>query len=238
MKQKNILFGCDITNNTDGRACIIAEAGINHDGSFDKAKKLIEVAANAKCTCVKFQTFKTEEVSSVHSMGSSYMKKGSREGETPYDLSKRLELSYDEQRELFKYSDHLGIPWISSFFDGDSLAFLVELGVPVLKVASGMITDFPLLKEAAKAKLPMILSTGMATMEEIDSTVFFLREHGVKELYLMHCVSWYPADYDDMNIRTVDTLFRRCNIPVGLSDHTLGICVPTGSRARGVKLFD
>jgi sialic acid synthase SpsE len=240
MKQKNILFGKNIMNFTDGDACIIAEAGINHDGSFDKAKRLIDVAAASGCTCVKFQTFRNKKVNSLQADAarSPYMKKGFKENESLFDVGVRLEFSFEEQRELFNYAASVGIPFISSHFDEESLGFLVGLGVPVLKVASGEMTNFPLLKEAAMTGIPMIVSTGMASLDEIDETVSFLQEHGCRELYLMHCVSWYPAKIDDMNIRVIDTLHERYNIPVGLSDHTLGISVSAGARARGVKFFE
>ncbi len=238
MENNNTLFGQNILNHTDGSSCIIAEAGINHDGHFDKARKLIDIAAKAKCTCVKFQTVNTDKTLSVNAISASYIEKGSKEGETFYQLGKRLELSYDEQGELFNYSKLQGIPFISSHFDETSLEFLVELGVPVLKVASGELTNFPLLKKAANTGLPMIVSTGMADIEEIDEVYNFLKGHGVKQLFLMHCVSWYPAKVDMMNIRVIDTLFEKYNIPVGLSDHTIGISVATGARARGVKLFE
>jgi N,N'-diacetyllegionaminate synthase len=238
VKEKNTLFGKNLLNGSDGDACIIAEVGVNHDGSFNKAKKLIDIAAEAKCTCVKFQTFKTEAHMSVNSIASSYITHGSKKGESFYKLAKRLELSYDEQRELFSYAQRIGIPWISSFFDEESLEFLVDLGVSVLKVASGEITNFPLLGKAVKKKIPMIISTGMASMEEIDEVFSFLRSYKAKEIYLMHCVSWYPAKIDDMNIKVIDTLFNKFNVPIGLSDHTLGINVAIGARARGVKLFE
>jgi len=238
VKEKNILFGKNLLNGSDGAACIIAEVGVNHDGSFNKAKKLIDIASEAKCTCVKFQTFKTEKHMSKNSIASSYITHGSKKGESFYKLAKRLELSYDEHRVLFNYAHRIGIPWISSFFDEESLEFLVDLGVPVLKVASGEITNFPLLRKAVKTKIPMIISTGMASIEEIDEVYSFLRSHKAKEIYLMHCVSWYPAKIDDMNIKVIDTLFNKFKVPVGLSDHTLGINVSVGARARGIKLFE
>jgi len=238
MEQKYEMFGHDLMNHTDGSACIIAEAGINHDGNVKKGKQLIDAATRANCTCVKFQAFKTEKVTSRYAIGSSYMKQGSKDNETAYDLSKRLELNFNQQRTLFEHAANKGIPWIASFFDDQSLSFLVELGVPVLKVASALITDFPLLKQAAETGMPLIVSTGMASIDEIDRAVSFLKNHDAENLYLMHCVSWYPADIDEMNIRVIDTLFNRYKIPVGLSDHTLGISVSCAARARGVKLFE
>jgi sialic acid synthase SpsE len=238
MKQNNILYGHSILNNTPGTAFIIAEAGINHDGNFEKAKKLIDAAAAAKCSCVKFQVFNTPKYMSTNAISASYIEAGSREGEKFYDLSKKFEFTYDEHRELHKYSEKVGIPWIASFFDQESLDFLVELKVPVLKIASGELNDFPLLKSAAETKIPLILSTGMASLDEIDETLKFLKANKAGELYLMHCVSWYPADVDDMNIKFIDTLFENYGLPVGLSDHTLGISVSNAARARGVKFFE
>jgi sialic acid synthase SpsE len=225
-------------NHSDGDAFIIGEAGINHGGSFEKAKKLIDIAVKAQCTAVKFQSFSTDHYMSVNAISASYIVKGSRKNETFYQLSKRFEMSHGEQRELFNYSKRLGMPWISSFFDEPSLNFLAELGVKALKVASGEMTNFPLLKKAAKTKIPLIVSTGMASIQEIEEMVKFLQAEKVKNLFLMHCVSWYPAKVEDMNIKFIDTLFNKYKIPVGLSDHTLGIATSLAARARGVKFFE
>ena len=238
MNDNTILFDCDLTNRSDGSACIIAEAGINHDGSIEKAKALIVAAAKAGATCVKFQAFRTEHVSSRYSTSSSYMIDGSKEGESAYELSKRLELNEAAMRELHHFSYAMGLPWIASFFDEYSLEMLVSLDIPVLKIASALITDLPLLKKAAQTSIPLIVSTGMATIEEIDEAVTVLRNNGDQPIFLMHCVSWYPAKAEDMNIRSIDQLERRYGVPVGLSDHTMGSHVACGARARGVKLFE
>jgi N,N'-diacetyllegionaminate synthase len=238
MNRENILLGHNLLNHTDGNAFIIAEAGINHDGKFEKARNLIDVAASAKCSCVKFQSFKTDNTSSTKAITAPYIEKGSNKNETFYELSKRLELTFDEQRELAVYSKTKGIAFASSHFDEESLEFLVELGVPFLKVASGELTNFPLLKLAAKTGLPIFISTGMAALEEIDDVYRYLKGQGAEKLYIMHCVSVYPADYEMMNVKFIDTLFERYQTPIGFSDHTLGISVPTGVRARGVKFFE
>jgi N,N'-diacetyllegionaminate synthase len=238
MNSKNMLLGYNLLNHTDGSAFIIAEAGINHDGEFDKARKLIDVAVATSCSCVKFQSFKTDNVSSTKAITAPYIEEGSKKGESFYQLSKRLELSFDEQRELSVYSESQGIQFASSHFDEESLAFLVELGVPFLKVASGELTNYPLLKLAAQTGLPIFISTGMASLEEIDDAYLYLKGQGAKELYIMHCVSVYPADYEMMNVKFIDTLFEKYQTPIGFSDHTLGISVPTGVRARGVKFFE
>ncbi len=235
---KNRILNFNFLNGTSGDACLIAEAGINHDGNFDKALKLIDIAAAAGCPFVKFQSFITTQYMSVNAISASYIKKGSREGESFYQLSKRFEMSHDEQREMARYARKKNICWISSFFDEGSLELLVELKVPVLKVASGQMNDFPLLKKAVKTKIPLIVSTGMASIKEIDEVVKFLKAERVKELCLMHCVSWYPAKVEDMNIKFIDKLFEKYRIPVGLSDHTLGITTSLAARARGVKLFE
>ena len=238
MSNKNILLGHNLLNHTDGNAFIIAEAGINHDGEFEKAKKLIDVAVEAKCSCVKFQSFKTDNTSSTKAITAPYIEKGSNKNESFYELSKRLELSFEEQKELSNYSKYKGITFASSHFDEESLEFLVELGVPFLKVASGELTNYPLLKMAAKTGLPIFISTGMASLDEIDDVYQYLKGQGAEQLYIMHCVSVYPADYEMMNIRFIDTLFEKFKTPIGFSDHTLGISVPTGARARGVKFFE
>lgn len=238
MDNKNRLFDCDILNGSDGKACVIAEAGINHDGSVDKAKALIEAAEEAGASCVKFQAFRTEHVSSRYSTSSSYMVDGSKEGESAYELSKRLELSDVSLRDLHRFSNDRGLPWIASFFDEYSLELLVSLDVPVLKVASALITDLPLLKKAAQTSIPLIVSTGMASLDEIDTAVDLLREGGANFIYLMHCISWYPAKAKDMNLRVIDLLQKRYDLPVGLSDHTMGYHVACAARARGVKLFE
>lgn len=236
--QLNRLFDCNLTNHTDGQACIIAEAGINHDGSLEKAKRLIDAAAEAKATCVKFQAFRTEHVSSKYTVSSSYMIEGSKKGESAYELSKRLEFNAEALAELQRYARQVGIPWIASFFDEYSLEFLVSLKVPVLKVASALINDYPLLAKAAATGIPLIVSTGMASIDEIDAVIDILRSNQAGEVYLMHCVSWYPAAVEDMNIRVIDTLEKRYGIPVGLSDHTMGLHVACAARARGAKLFE
>ena len=233
-----MLLGHNLLNHTEGSALIIAEAGINHDGSFDKARKLIDVAAAANCSCVKFQSFKTDITSSTKAITAPYIQDGSKPNETFYELSKRLELTFDEQRELSVYSKAQGITFASSHFDEESLAFLVELGVPFLKVASGELTNYPLLKLAGATGLPIFISTGMASLNEIDSVYRYLKANGANELYIMHCVSVYPANYEMMNVKFIDTLFNRFGTPVGFSDHTLGISVPTGVRARGAKFFE
>lgn len=238
MQQNNRLFNCDLANHSPGKACIIAEAGINHDGRVDKAKALIRAAAEAGATCVKFQAFQTEHVSSRHSISSSYMVAGSKEGESAYELSKRLELHADELVELHRYAGELGLPWVASFFDEYSLALLVSLKVPVLKVASALITDYALLQKAAVAGIPLIVSTGMASLDEIDAAVALLQKNGAPSIYLMHCVSWYPARAEDMNIRIIETLQNRYRLPVGLSDHTLGLHVACAARTLGAKFFE
>jgi len=234
----NNLLGYNLDNHSDGEAFIIAEAGINHDGDFDKARELIDIAADAGCSCVKFQSFKTDNTSSPKAITAPYIEAGSKKDETFYQLSKRLELSFDEQKELSRYSKLKKIQFASSHFDEESLEFLVELCVPFLKVASGEMTNFPLLKKAVETKLPIIMSTGMATLDEIDEVIEFVKGHKIEKLFLMHCVSIYPTDYNLVNLQFIDSLAKRYKIPIGFSDHTLGISAPIAARARGVKFFE
>jgi len=239
MKNKPfMLFGRDVANGYAGKALVIAEAGINHDGIFKKALKLVDVAIAAKADVVKFQTFIPSEVLSEHAISSSYIKKGSRKGEVFLDLAKRLEISFDKQEIIFNYCKKNKIKFLSTPFDDKSLDFLVDLGVEAIKVASGDLTNFPFLKKVSQTCLPVILSTGMASYAEIKEAYKFLLKSRVRRIVLMHCVSWYPSEIKDMNIRVIDTLHKMFNVPVGLSDHSLGIAVPLAARARGVKIFE
>ena len=239
MKKKSfMLFGSDVANDSPGRALVIAEAGINHDGIFKKALKLVDIAVAAKADVVKFQTFIPSEVLSEHAISSSYIKNGSRKGEAFLDLAKRLEITFDKQEIIFNYCKKNKIKFLSTPFDNKSLDFLVDLGVEAIKIASGDLTNFPFLEKVSRTSLPVILSTGMASFAEIREAYRFLLKSGAKQIILMHCVSWYPSEIKDMNIRVIDTLRKMFGVPIGLSDHSLGIVVPLAARARGVKIFE
>jgi N-acetylneuraminate synthase/N,N'-diacetyllegionaminate synthase len=203
---------------------IIAEAGINHDGKFIQAKKLVEEAAKIGAGAVKFQIFKAEEFCSE---------------ETEYfDLFKSLELKTDEWIELANLANDIGIIFTASVFGEESTDFLKEINVPVYKIASGDLTHLPLLKYIAKENVPIILSTGMSTIGEIDEAINSIYSVGNQDVTLMHCVSDYPTMYQDTNLNFIQTLKEAFKIPVGFSDHTEGILIPILAVSRGADIIE
>lgn len=222
----------------EGEPCfIIAEAGVNHNGKVELAKKLIDVAKNAGADAVKFQIFSTEAIAVKTAEKAPYQKKTTRKG-SQYEMLKKLELTKDGFRKLADYATSKNIIFLASAFDEESVDFLDELKVPAFKVPSGEITNFPLLKHMAGKKKPIILSTGMSTLKEVAGALSVLRAGGAKEIVLLHCVSDYPARVEDMNLRTMDTLRRKFRLPVGLSDHTLGITMPIAAVALGATVIE
>lgn len=229
----------ELKNNPDARAIFIAEAGINHNGSVETAKKMINVAVEAKADYVKFQSFKAEKLVTPDALKSSYIEQGSRKGESFRDLLKRLELSKDHQKELANYCKAKDIKFLSTAFDADSFDYLLKLGIDVVKVASGDLTNLPFLRYMAASKLPMIVSTGMATLGEIEEAVDVIVNKGSnKQLILMHCISWYPAEYETANLRFMETLKKAFGFPIGFSDHTLGINMSIAARAMGAVVLE
>ena len=215
---------------------IIAEAGVNHNGSVELAKKLIDAAKDAGADAVKFQTFKAEKVVTQKAEKAEYQKTAKEESQ--YDMIKKLELSEYDFMELADYAKKKGIIFLSSPFDKESADLLDEMNVPAYKIASGEITNFPLLKHIAKKKKPIILSTGMATLGEVEEALNVIRSEGVEDVILLHCVSNYPAKMEDVNLRIMGTLKQAFKIPVGFSDHTLGITVPIAAVALGACVIE
>ena len=215
---------------------IIAEAGVNHNGSVELAKKLIDIAKEAGADAVKFQTFKAENVVIKHAEKAEYQKTVKEESQ--YEMIKKLELAEEDFEELADYAKEKGILFLSSPFDKESVDLLYELDVPAFKVASGEITNFPLLKHIAKKEKPIILSTGMATLGEVEDALNVIRSEGVKDVILLHCVSNYPAAMEDVNLRAIETLKQAFKIPVGFSDHTLGITASIAAVALGACVIE
>lgn len=230
-----------IANKTigEGKPCfIIAEAGVNHNGDVNLAKKLIEVAKSAGVDAVKFQTFKTEEVVTRSAQKAQYQKDVTGADESQYDMLKKLELSDEAHRELKSYADERGITFLSTPYDNRSVDFLVELGVPALKVSSADITNLPLLKHISAKRLPVILSTGMATLGEIEDALETLEKGDAKEVILLHCNFNYPARIEDVNLRVMATLEQAFGCLVGYSDHTMGIEVSMAAVALGARVIE
>lgn len=223
----------------EGEPCfIIAEAGVNHNGDIKLAKKLIDIAKEAGADAVKFQTFRAEEVVTTDAKKAKYQRDTTDTKESQFDMIKKLELTKREFKELFDYARKKGIIFLSSAFDRGSVDLLNELGVPAFKIPSGEITNFPLLKHVACKKKPIILSTGMSTLGEIEEALKVIREEGTEEIVLLHCVSSYPAKVEDMNVKTMETLRYAFKLPVGLSDHTLGITIAIAAVALGACVIE
>ena len=228
----------DLVNKKNPRAIFIAEAGINHDGDISKAKKMIDAAVEAGADYVKFQSFKAKKLVTPDALTSSYIDDGSHKGESFQDLLQRLELNEDDHHELKKYCDNKNIKFLSTAFDAESFDFLISLGIDIVKVASGDVTNLPLLKHMAKSGLPMIMSTGMATLGEIEEAVNAITSEGNDKIVLLHCISWYPAEISTTNLRFMETLKHAFPFPVGYSDHTLGINMSIAARALGAVLLE
>ena len=207
---------------------IIAEAGPNHNGDFETALRLVDAAKRAGVDCVKFQTFVSEELIS----------KTTGADESQYEMLKKLELSFDQFRELKKYCDETGIMFLSTPFDIPSVHFLQELDIAFWKIPSGEITNFPYLVEIAKTHKDVVMSTGMSEMEEIAAAIKVLRENGAGRISLLHCNTEYPTPFEDVNLRAMDTLRDAFGVPVGYSDHSLGISVPIAAAARGAQIIE
>ncbi len=218
---------------------IIAEAGVNHDGNVEKAKKMIDVAVAAGADAVKFQTFTGETLASKDAQLATYHKKGAvSEKETLKELLKRLELNKEEHIVLFEYARSRGIMIFSTPFDEKSVDVLEELGVDLYKIASFSLTNYPLLRYIALKNKPMIMSTGLHTLGEIEEAVKVIYETGNIQLALLHCTSHYPITAADANLRTMNTLRSAFDVPVGYSDHTMGITITLASVALGASIVE
>jgi len=217
---------------------VVAEIGVNHNGDVRLAKKLVDAAKDAGSDAVKFQAFKAERVVTRYAEKAEYQKETTGPSKSQYDMIKKLELRNEEFRELYDYAMKNDIIFLSSAIDKESVDLLSNLGVPAFKVASGEITNFPLLRYIAKKQKPIILSTGMGTLDEIKDALKVIREKGVEDIVLLHCVTSYPAKIEDANLRVIETLRHRFKLPVGLSDHTLGITTPIAAAALGAVLIE
>lgn len=217
---------------------IIAEAGDNHNGRFDLALQLVDKAVEAGADCVKFQTFVTENVISKFAEKAEYQIESTGAGESQYEMVKKLELSFDQFREIQAYCKKKGILFLSTPFDLDSIKFLEEIHIPFFKIPSGEITNLPYLIKIANTGKDVILSTGMSTIEEIGNALKILRQNGAGKITLLHCNTEYPTPYEDVNLRAMDTLRKTFGVEVGYSDHTKGIEVPIAAAALGAVIVE
>ncbi|MHB8110078.1 MAG: N-acetylneuraminate synthase [Syntrophorhabdaceae bacterium] len=217
---------------------IIAEAGVNHNGSRDLALRLCREARNCNADAVKFQTFKTEKLLTKQTAMAQYQEDNIGTGKTQYEMAKELELSYEDFTIVKKYCDSLGIDFLSTPDEEDSLDFLVSLGLETLKIGSGEVTNVPFLRKVASKGLDIILSTGMSTMAEVENAYGILVDNGARSVSLLHCTSDYPCSFEDVNLRVIDTLKKTFNTRIGYSDHTRGIEISLAAAAMGAQIIE
>ncbi|MER2173184.1 MAG: N-acetylneuraminate synthase [Carnobacterium sp.] len=218
---------------------IIAEAGVNHNGSIELAKKLIEKGAEAGVDAVKFQSFKASKLVTVNAEKAEYQKANTgNNDENQYDMIKKLELDYDKHQELMDYATSKGVMFLSSAFDLESIDLLVDLDLSVFKIPSGEITNLPYLRKTAQTKKPIILSTGMATLGEIEAALEVLKDNGTTDVTILHCNTEYPTPMSDVNLTAMNTMKDAFKVKVGYSDHTLGIEIPIAAVALGAVMIE
>lgn len=219
---------------------IIAEAGVNHNGDLTLAKMLIDVAVDAGVDLVKFQTFKADDLVSKEAKQAAYQKKNIvSEDDSQYQMLKKLELSHEDHQELIRYCKEKGIVFFSTAFDVNGLEYLNSLGFPRFKVPSGEITNYPYLKKLAQFQKPVILSTGMANLQEIHEALAVL-EKGIRreDITILHCNTEYPTPMVDVNLKAMLDIQEAFQVSIGYSDHTLGIEVPIAAAALGATVIE
>ncbi len=217
---------------------IIAEAGVNHNGNMDMAMQLVDIAAKAGADYIKFQTWKSESIISRYAPKAKYQTEATQSGETMLSMVKKLELSFDDFRALKAYCQKAGIGFLSTPFDIESAEFLFSLGVDAIKIPSGEVTNLPLLEVIASFPNPILLSTGMCTLQEIENALAVLQRGFAKTITILHCNTQYPTPMCDVNLRAMQTLKSRFGYPVGLSDHSQGIEVPIAAAALGAQVIE
>lgn len=220
------------------RTLIIAEAGVNHNGSLEVAKKLAFTAKKCGADIVKFQTARLESLVSRHAQMADYQKENLGAEMSQRDMLKKLLLTYEEFAELAAYCREIDMCFLSTPFDLESVCFLEELGCSMWKIPSGEITNYPYLVEIARTGKEIILSTGMSTLQEVDDALAVLRENGAGKITLLHCTTNYPTPMEDVNLKAMLTLREKCGCAVGYSDHTRGIEVPIAAVALGAEVIE
>lgn len=217
---------------------IIAEAGVNHNGDIELAKKLIDKASEAGADAVKFQSFKTERVVTKYARKAEYQEATTGSEENQYQMVKKLELDYDKHVELINYCKIKNIMFLSSPFDLESIDLLSNLHLETFKIPSGEITNLPYLRKIGKLKKKIILSTGMSTLGDIEKALEILRASGTTDITVLHCNTEYPTPMEDVNLNAMETIKEAFKVKVGYSDHTLGIEVPIAAVALGATVIE
>ena len=217
---------------------IIAEAGVNHNGSLDLALRLADAAKASGADAVKFQTFRADLIATRSAHKAPYQERTTAHAESQFEMLQRLELDAAAHRCLIDHCRQIGIQFLSSPFDAQSADLLATMDVPLYKVPSGEITNLPFLKHLARKGRPLILSTGMSTLGEVEEAVNVLKAAGASKLTLLHCVTEYPAPYAEVNLRAMHTLKCAFGLPVGYSDHTPGIDIAIAAVALGAEVIE
>ena len=219
---------------------IIAEAGVNHNGSIELAKKLIDIACDAKANAVKFQTFKTENLVSKNASKAQYQKQTTCKEESQFDMIKKLELDINTHKELISYAKEKNITFLSTPFDHESIELLDNLGIEIFKIPSGEITNLPYLQKIGALKKKVILSTGMSNINEIEDALNILTNAGTKKqnITVLHANTMYPTPINDVNLNAMLSIKKTFDVKVGYSDHTLGIEVDIAAVALGASVIE
>lgn len=223
---------------TNHHVYIIAEAGVNHNGRLDLALKLCDAAKAAGVDAVKFQTWKTELIITKGTKKAEYQEKNLNNDDDQFTMLKKLELSYDNFQIVKQHCDEIGIQFLSTADETESLDFLVNLGMPFIKLGSGDITNIPYLRSVAKYGMPVILSTGMANLAQVAIAYDTLQEAGVKDISILHCTTNYPCPKDEVNLRAMQTMKDAFKCKVGYSDHTMGTEIPIAAVAMGAEIIE
>ncbi len=223
-----------------GKTFVIAEAGVNHNGDFELAKKLILAAKDAKADVVKFQTFKAESLVTGYSKKAAYQLRTTIGEETQFGMLKKLEMSYENQEKLFKFGAEVGITVISSAFDLESIRFLQKMNQEIYKIPSGEITNYQYLKSIAHINKPSILSTGMSSLGEIEAALQLLEQEGLSrdKITVLQCNTEYPTPPEDVNLRAMQSIGQALGVKVGYSDHTVGIDISLAAVALGATIIE
>ena len=221
------------------KTLIIAEAGVNHNGDINLAKKLIDVAANAGADYVKFQTFKAENLVQKKAKKADYQVKNTGNNDSQFEMLKKIELTYENHTVLIDYCKTKNIKFLSTAFDFESIAFLKDK-IDLYKIPSGEVTNLPYLEKVAKLNLPIVMSTGMATMQEVKDAFSILVKNGAKKdtITILHCSTDYPTPMEDVNLNAMLSIKKELGVQIGYSDHTLGIEIPIAAVALGAKVIE
>lgn len=219
------------------KVLIIAEAGVNHNGDINLARQLVDKAKEAGADIIKFQTFKLDSIVSKFAEMADYQKDNMGMVESQKEMLKKITLPYEDFCELYKYCKNKDIQFLSTPFDIESIHFLNDM-VSFWKIPSGEVTNYPYLVEIAKTGKPVVMSTGMCELQEIDEAIKVLKANGTSDITLLHCNTQYPTPYKDVNLRAMETLRNRYKVKVGYSDHTKGIEVPIAAVALGAEVIE